>query len=264
MKRLRQRWQTLRSVARSLRIYYGDRGHRNAMRILYGRFIRPDDLVFDIGAHVGDRIAAFRRLGARVVAVEPQPALVTTLRILYGRDRAVTIEPIALASSPGTLQLQLNLDNPTVATGSHAFVQAAYGAPGWEGEKWTKTIDVPAITVDALIERHGKPAFIKLDVEGLEADVIAGLSYAVPALSFEFTTLLPQVARSCVLRCANLGYARYNAILGEKHSFVHSEWLTSSEIAAWLSSLPLEANSGDIYAIHESGIRNRGSDASSQ
>ena len=174
MNRLRQRWQTLRSVARSLRIYYGDRGHRKAMRILYGRFIRRDDLVFDIGAHVGDRIAAFRRLGARVVAVEPQPALVTTLRILYGRDRAVTIEPIALASSPGTLQLQLNLDNPTVATGSHAFVQAAYGAPGWEGEKWTKTINVPAITLDALIERHGKPAFIKVDVEGAELLVLTG------------------------------------------------------------------------------------------
>ena len=54
------------------------------------------DLVFDIGAHVGDRIAAFRRLGARVVAVEPQPALVKTLKLLYGRDRAVAIEPVAV------------------------------------------------------------------------------------------------------------------------------------------------------------------------
>ena len=35
---------------------------------------RWPSLAFDIGAHVGDRTAAFRRLGARVVAVEPQPA----------------------------------------------------------------------------------------------------------------------------------------------------------------------------------------------
>ena len=42
---------------------------------LYARFVKPGDLVFDIGAHVGDRVAAFRRLGARVVALEPQPAL---------------------------------------------------------------------------------------------------------------------------------------------------------------------------------------------
>ena len=28
---------------------------------LYGQFVQPGDLVFDIGAHVGGRTAAFRR-----------------------------------------------------------------------------------------------------------------------------------------------------------------------------------------------------------
>ena len=46
---------------------------------LYGSFIRSGDLVFDVGAHVGDRVASFRRLGARVVAVEPQPTMVRAL-----------------------------------------------------------------------------------------------------------------------------------------------------------------------------------------
>ena len=54
---------------------------------LYGRFVRRGDLVFDIGAHVGDRVASFRRLGARVVAVEPQPAMVKLLRLFYGAPR---------------------------------------------------------------------------------------------------------------------------------------------------------------------------------
>ena len=66
--------RTARGVLRSLRIYYGDRRRRAAMERLYARFVQPGDLVFDVGAHVGDRVAAFRRLGARVVAVEPQPA----------------------------------------------------------------------------------------------------------------------------------------------------------------------------------------------
>ncbi len=43
---------------------------------LYRQFVRPGDLVFDVGAHVGDRVASFQRIGARVVAVEPQPAMV--------------------------------------------------------------------------------------------------------------------------------------------------------------------------------------------
>ncbi len=85
-------WRTWRGVVRSLRIYHGRNAPRVAMNRLYRQFVQPGDLVFDIGAHVGDRVAAFRRLGARVVAVEPQPALVRTLRLLFGRDAAVTIE----------------------------------------------------------------------------------------------------------------------------------------------------------------------------
>src|SRR5262245_17343838 len=94
-------WRTLRGVARSLRIYYGNRGRRAAMDRLYGPFVTAGDLVFDIGAHVGDRISAFRRLGARVVAVEPQPALVRTLKLIYGRDSAVAIEAVAVGARTG-------------------------------------------------------------------------------------------------------------------------------------------------------------------
>jgi FkbM family methyltransferase len=92
---------------------------------LYGRFVRPNDLVFDIGAHVGDRVGTFRRLGARVLAVEPQPALVRTLRLLYGRDRDVIIAATAVGRRPGTVVLKLNIDNPTVATASDEFIAAA-------------------------------------------------------------------------------------------------------------------------------------------
>ena len=65
--------RTLRGVLRSLRIYYGGRHNRAAMDGSMRGSCKPGDLVFDVGSHVGDRIAAFRRLGARVVACEPQP-----------------------------------------------------------------------------------------------------------------------------------------------------------------------------------------------
>jgi FkbM family methyltransferase len=237
-----------RGVVRSLSIYYRRTGHAEAMGRLYGRFVRPGDLVFDIGAHVGDRIAAFRRLGARVVAVEPQPALTKTLRLLYGRDAAVTIEAVALGREVGTVELKLNLDNPTVSTASEDFVQAARGAPGWEGQRWTKTIDVPMTTLDALIARHGMPSFAKIDVEGFEAEVLAGLTQPPGALSFEFTTIQRDLARACVERCVELGYGRFDAALGESQTLVHGRWLDADAIARWIVELPHEANSGDVYA----------------
>jgi membrane glycosyltransferase len=246
---LRERLSMAAGVLRSLRIYYFDRRRRAAMVSLYGAFVKPGDLVFDVGAHVGDRIAAFRRLGARVVAVEPQPAVIEVLRVLYGRERDVTIEPQAVGRSAGTVSLELNLANPTVSSASQAFVRAADGAPGWQGQAWTRTIPVPVTTLDALIARHGVPAFIKIDVEGFEAEALAGLNAAVPALSFEFITIQRDVAAACIARCCALGYARYNAALGESQTFVHADWRSGQEIAAWLDGLPDTANSGDIYAM---------------
>src|SRR5215510_8153460 len=128
--------RTVLGIARSLRVYYGDRQHGPAMDRLYREFVKPGDLVFDIGAHVGDRVAAFRRLGARVVAIEPQLLLVKTLQCFYGRDRAVAIEALALGPEPGELTLRLNLANPTVSTASDAFIRAAGRAPGWQHEQW--------------------------------------------------------------------------------------------------------------------------------
>jgi FkbM family methyltransferase len=236
-------------VLRSLRIYYGDRRRCAAMDRLNSRFVRPGDLDFDIGAHVGDRVAAFRRLGARVVAVEPQPALVTILRLLYGRDPQVSIQAAALGREPGAVTLKVNPDNPTVSTASEAFIRAADGAPGWHGQAWTEAIDVPMTTLDQLIARHGVPAFVKIDVEGYEAETLAGLTQPLAALSFEFTTIQRDVAADCVARCRALGANRYNAALGESQQFVHDDWVSAAEIERWIRDLPLEANSGDVYAL---------------
>jgi len=235
-------------MLRSLRIYYGDRSRAAAMDWLYGGLVRRGDLVFDIGAHVGDRVASFRRLGARVVAVEPQPAMVWVLKLLYGRRADVAIEAAAVGRAVGSTGLMVNADNPTISTASPAFVNAARDAPGWETQRWTGSVEVPVTTLDALIGKHGAPAFIKIDVEGFEAEALAGLSHAVKALSFEFTTIQRDVALACIERCITLGYTRFNAALGESQTFVRADWVGGEEIARWLAGLPHAANSGDIYA----------------
>ena len=238
-----------RGVVRSLWIYYGRRGHGSAMDRLYGQFVKPDDLVFDAGAHVGDRVAAFRRLKARVVAIEPQPALVRTLKLLYGRDRDVAIEATALGAAAGTVELRLNIDNPTVSTASADFVAAARDAVGWHDQAWTGRATVPMTTLDALIARHGLPAFIKIDVEGFEAEALAGLTRPVAALSFEFTTIQRGVAQAALDRCVALGFTGFDAALGESQALVHGAWRSADAMRRWLAGLPDDANSGDIYAV---------------
>src|SRR3954463_12385792 len=111
---MRSAVRTARAAIRSLRIYYGDKRRAAAMDRLHGYFVRPGDLVFDVGAHVGDRVASFQRLGARGVGVEPQPSMVRTLRLLYGRSKSVAIEASAVGREPGRARMLINIDNPTV------------------------------------------------------------------------------------------------------------------------------------------------------
>src|SRR6185312_7227108 len=207
--------RTWLGVWRSFRIYYGDQKRAAAMDRLYADFLKPGETAFDIGAHVGDRIASFRRLGAKVVAVEPQPALVKVMLMIYGKSYEIKILKAAIGRSAGEIDIRVNVSNPTISTASDDFIRAAGKSNGWRGEKWTKTLRVPVITLDALIEEYGEPAFIKIDVEGFEAEALAGLSRPVRALSFEFTTIQRDVAKAALARCVALGYTRFNAALGE-------------------------------------------------
>ena len=248
MDRLRRSFREAAGIARSLRIYHGSRGRRQLMIGLYGQFIRSGDLVFDIGAHVGDRIGAFRALGATVVALEPQPAAFRWLKLRYGWDRRVTLVQAAASEAEGTVTLHVNIANPTVSTASEVFIEASRGAEGWEGQHWDETISVPAITLDALIAKHGAPSFVKIDVEGFEFAVLKGLSRAIPALSFEFTTIQRDIAEACLKRLAELGDYRFNVALGESQSLEFAEPVTAARMAEFVAGLPHSANSGDIYA----------------
>ncbi len=237
-----------RAIRRSLDIYYRDKERVARMDALNAAFIKPGDLVFDVGAHVGDRTGSALRLGASVVALEPQPHVFRALRLLYGRNPKVRLVQAAAGEASGQVYMHVNSANPTVSTVASDFIASADGAEGWAEQVWDQRILVDVTTLDQLIETHGCPDFVKIDVEGHEPAVLRGLGEALPCLSFEITIIQRDAALACVARLEELGRYQYNLSLGEEHRLQFNDWLKPQDIRTAIASLPDSANSGDVFA----------------
>jgi len=103
----------------------------------------------------------------------------------------------------------------------------------------------------ALMAAHGTPEFLKIDVEGHEAEALAGLTSPVRTVSVEFTTIQRPVAYECLDRLTDLGYRAFNACLGESMAWAHPAPIGAAAMRDWVAALPHDANSGDIYASTE-------------
>ncbi len=233
-------------LARSLWTYRRPGRVRRLTR-LYAPFVKPGDLCFDIGAHVGDRSACFLRLGARVVAVEPQPRFAAYLRWGFRAAPAVTVVEAAVAGRPGRIEMFTSRRHPTVSTGSKDFLDAVADVPSFKPVRWDGRHVVEATTLDALIGRFGEPTFVKIDVEGMEDAVLLGLDRPVRALSFEFVPAHRDAALRAVDRLATLGRYRFRAAYGETGRFVGG-WGDAATLKAWLEDQAADGPSGDVYA----------------
>jgi len=162
-------------------------------------FVPKRTLAFDVGANVGEFTAMLLQLGAKPVAIEPTPDLQAAFRKRFPR---VPLEPVALSDHPGTGTLlvgALDTDN-TLSPRYGEILEVKRGVK-------LSGIDVPLVTMDQLAEKYGEPGFVKIDVEGYEPEVLSGMSFDPPALSFEFHSSLPNELRECLELLDRRGYA---------------------------------------------------------
>ena len=206
----------------------------------YSAFIRTGDLVFDVGANVGNYSEAFCRVGATVVAIEPDPRNVKILKRRLEREH-VCIEQCALGRTIGIAQLRIALDRDDVSTLSDQWAENT-------NAHWQDAIPVQVRTLDSIANCYGIPKYVKVDAEGYDAEVLRGMSFRPQIVSFEFLSRDLKIARACI---ELLPEWSFNFVIEERSQFELSQWVDGDEILTAISALSENIVYGDVFARHQ-------------
>ncbi|NUN70024.1 MAG: FkbM family methyltransferase [Bacteroidetes bacterium] len=221
------------------------RAHRNRMIKHYRDFISAGDLVFDVGANLGERSKIFRALNAKVIAIEPTQYCSAYLVKLFRGDSNATVVSKALGEADGIGEISVNEKLPVLSTMSKKWSTESRFSKDYS---WEKKEVISIVTLDSLIEQFGIPRFCKIDVEGFEFNVLSGLSQPIQFISFEFLNEFIGDAEKCVDRLNSIGSFVYNYNIGEEMDFALPGWTDSATLFRSIKEMNNPSLWGDIYA----------------
>jgi FkbM family methyltransferase len=216
------------------------------MQTFYASLLPENALVFDIGANVGTMTGIFVSAGAKVVAVEPNPDCATHIERATLRN-VVTVLQAAVGEKPGFAELRVSDRKDKMSSLSREWCEAVSKENQDYSGIWNRTVRVPVVTLDSLIQRYAAPFYIKVDVEGYEEQVLAGLTTCPPLLSFEFN----RVYLEPTLRALDypiFAGAEFNYTLIDPVKFELLNWVSRDELKDQLASAKTTSGLGDIFA----------------
>lgn len=238
----------LLGLLRSKLIYEHFPGRMRRMTEFYAGIVEPGDLCFDVGAHLGNRTRVLAALGCRVVAVEPHPYLAKYLRGKFARSRNVSVEENAVSTAAGVVTLYYQPHNLTISSLKLDWPATLTGRAS-ASTSFREGVTVAAVTLSELIAKHGAPKYLKLDIEGVDVDVLRTLTQPLDVVSFEHVPRLAAQTAEAVAILAKLAPYRFNYFPRETHRFALPGAVGGDELIAALREPSARKWSSDVFAF---------------
>lgn len=178
-----------------------------------------DGVCLDIGANVGNHALFYSSIFKQVIAFEPNPIAYKLLEanVLKNRITNVTICTTALGSKKEKKLLSICNKN----LGMSSIVQKVkFNQPGFDLEI---EINVGDDLVSEIVGEQSEISYIKLDVEGYEAEALWGLRQTIlkyrPVIAIELNfSSLNEPAKDALKLIEGFGYKGFYILKG-RHSF---------------------------------------------
>lgn len=195
-------------------------------------------LVFDVGANEGFVTDIFLKLQYKVVAIEPDEDNLNILRSRFKNNKNLTIEPFALGKQDGAERIYTPLKQHALTTLSKKWKTIVESKQHEDCDEFTKEEKyIQTTTLNKLIEKYGHPGYVKVDAEGYESEILKGLSYSIPLLSFE--CILPEFYQETLdcMRCLILINHACTFNISVNNEFIFNEFVSHEIIQEKISYL---------------------------
>lgn len=208
---------------------------KRKFKTFYSNFIGNSDFAITIGDSNGNISEILLQLGALVLVVEPLPE-----NFVYAEKKLRNYsQTILLHEDIGAFNAQFTYNEAyeknILPYSSNLTVGADQSV-------------VKIRTVDELIREYSLPAFIKINANGFENEVLKGLTIPILLISVSFYSYLHSKTTENVRRLMSIGNYEFNWILNEEAKFQSKEWLSPKELNTSMSDFAGTRFSGEIFA----------------
>ncbi len=202
------------------------------------------ELAYDIGAYVGSSVPRLKAMGFnKITCFEADPDIFSQLKQHYGSDSNVEVVNVAISNFIGTITLH-RCDR------GRSFLNTM--SPDWIFNTRHKElvtnlskVDVSCVTLDDYLSNNKTmPAYVKIDVEGHELEVLNSMSFRPAILSFEWISELLDKNVTCLERAHKLGFNFFNVSTREEEVLgPNDKWMTLQDASHELKII----KEGDVH-----------------